>query len=126
MSNLPILIVEDEAIIAHDLAYKIKQLGHDVAGITSSGEEAIEFVHRHQLSLVLMDIQLAGAMDGIEAAQQIHYKYKLPILFLTANADPSTKERMRQAGSAGYIMKPYDNRDISIQIKNALNNFSAK
>lgn len=120
MSNLSILIVEDEAIIAYDLASKLRQLGYDVVGITPTGEEAIELVRLHQPALVLMDIQLAGAMDGIEAAQRILKECNPSVLFLTANADPATNERMRQAGSVGCIMKPFDKGDIRIQIENAL------
>ena len=72
MSNPSILIVEDEAIVAEDLASKVRQLGYDVAGITATGEEAIELARQQRPSLVLMDIRLAGAMDGIEAAQGIN------------------------------------------------------
>lgn len=121
MSKPSILIVEDEAIIAYDLANKIRQLGYDVVGITTTGEEAIELVRLHHPALVLMDIQLAGEMDGIAAAQQIYRECNLPILFLTANSDPDSNERMRQAGAVGRIMKPFDKHDIRVQIENALN-----
>ncbi len=126
MSKNTILIVEDEAIIAYDLASKVQRLGYEVVGIASTGEEAIELSRKHRPVLVLMDIQLAGAMDGIEAAQQIQNECNLPVLFLTANADPSTNERMRQAGSIGCIMKPFDKGDIRIQIENALNKPTAE
>jgi CheY-like chemotaxis protein len=121
MSKISILIVEDEAIIAYDLASKIQRLGYDVVGATSTGEEAIELARQHRPALVLMDIQLAGAMDGIAAAQQIHRECNVPILFLTANIDLGTDERAREAGAVGSIMKPFDRRDISIQIEKALN-----
>jgi hypothetical protein len=126
MSKNTILIVEDEAIIAHDLASKVQRLGYEVVGIASTGEEAIELSRKYRPALVLMDIQLAGAMDGIEAAQQIHNECNLPVLFLTANADPSTNERMRQAGSVGCIMKPFDKGDIRFQIENVLNKLTAE
>lgn len=126
MSNISILIVEDQAIIAYDLASKIQRLGYDVVGITATGEEAIELVRKHQPSLVLMDIQLAGEMDGIAAAQQINRECNLPILFLTANSDPNSDEQMRLAGSVGRIMKPFDKRDIGIQIEKALNKGSSR
>ena len=121
MSKISILIVEDQAIIAYDLASKVERLGYDVAGITATGEEAIELARQHRPSLVLMDIQLAGEMDGLAAAQQINRECNLPILFLTASSDPSSVERMRQAGSVGRIMKPFDKRDIRTQIEKALN-----
>jgi len=126
MSNISILIVEDQAIIAHDLASKVRRLGYDVVGITATGEEAIKLARQHRPSLVLMDIQLDGEMDGIAAAQQIHRECNLPILFLTANSDPNTDERMLLAGSVGRIMKPFDKCDISIQIEKALTKDTTK
>jgi CheY-like chemotaxis protein len=125
MRKISILIVEDQAIIAYDLASKVERLGYDVVGITDTGEEAIELARQHRPTLVLMDIQLAGEMDGIAAAQQIHRECNLPILFLTANSDPDTDERMRLAGAVGRIMKPFDKRDISIHIEKALSNAAA-
>ena len=126
MSKLSILIVEDEAIVAEDLANKIQQLGYDVAGTTATGEEAVELARRLRPALVLMDIHLAGAMDGITAAEQIHRESKLPVLFLTAHSDTSTVERAQQAGALGYILKPFDERDLRIQIEMAIIKHSAE
>ena len=67
-----------------------------------------------------MDIHLAGAMDGIKAAQQIYQKCKLPVLFLTAHSDVGTVERAQQANAFGYILKPFGERDLRIQIEMAL------
>jgi signal transduction histidine kinase/AmiR/NasT family two-component response regulator len=120
MSKLAILIVEDEAIVAADLAGKIRQLGYDVAGTTATGEEAVELARRQRPALVLMDIRLAGAMDGIEAAQQIHRECKLPVVFLTAHSDMGSVERAQQAKAFGYILKPFDERDLRIQIEMTL------
>ena len=120
MSNLSILIVEDEAIVAEDLASKVRQLGYDVVGTTSTGEEAVELTRQHQPVLVLMDIHLAGAMDGIEAARLIHRELNLPVLFLTAHSDRATVKRAQQAGTLGYILKPFDDRDLHVQIEMAL------
>ena len=120
MSKVSILIVENEAIVAEDLGRKVRQLGHEVAGITATGEEAIELAGRQRPSLVLMDIRLAGAIDGITAAQQIHSEYNLPVVFLTAHSDMGTVERAQQAEALGYILKPFDERDLRIQIEMAL------
>ncbi|MBC7963442.1 MAG: response regulator [Steroidobacteraceae bacterium] len=120
MSSFSILIVEDEAIVAADLASKVRQLGYDVAGTTATGEEAVELARTMRPSLVLMDIRLAGAMDGIAAAEQIHRECHLPVLFLTAHSDTGTVERARQAEAFGYILKPFDERDLRIQIEMAL------
>ena len=120
MTKLSILIVEDEAIVAEDLASKIHKMGYSVAGITATGEEAIELARHHLPELVLMDIRLAGAMDGIVAAQQIHRDCNLPVLFLSANSDTVTIKRTHQEGVFGYILKPFDDRDLEIQIEMAL------
>lgn len=120
MSNHSILIVEDEAIVAEDLASRIRRLGYDVVDTTATGEKAVELARRFKPSLVLMDIHLAGAMDGIEAAQQIHDECKLPVLFLTANSDTTTVERALRAEAFGYILKPFGERDLRIQIEMAL------
>ena len=117
MSNPSISIVEDEA---EDLASKVRKLGYEVVGTTSSGEEAFELARQLLPALVLMDIRLDGAMDGIEAAEKIHLEYNLPILFLTAHSDRGTVERARQAGTFGYILKPFDERDLRVQIEMAL------
>ncbi len=121
MKNISILIVEDEGIVAEDIASIVRKMGYGVAGIVATGEKAIELAGQMRPSLVLMDIQLAGAMDGIEAAQQIHHQCNIPILFLTANIDLGADERTREAGAVGSIMKPFDRHDIGIQIEKALN-----
>jgi signal transduction histidine kinase/AmiR/NasT family two-component response regulator len=126
MSSLSILIVEDEAIVAADLAAKVRQLGYDVVGPTATGEEAVELASRHRPALVLMDIRLAGAMDGITAAEQIHRDCRLPVLFLTAHSDSGTVERARHAEAFGYILKPFDERDLRIQIEMALYKHAAE
>lgn len=120
MSTPSLLIVEDEAIVAEDLANKVRQLGYAVAGTTMTGEEAVELVRQLRPSLVLMDIRLAGAMDGIAAAKAIHMECKVPVLFLTAHSDADTITRARQAEAFGYILKPFNERDLRIQIEMAL------
>lgn len=120
MSKLFLLIVEDEAIVAEDLAIKVRQLGYEVAGITATGEKAVELARQMRPALVLMDVFLAGAMDGITAAQQIYHECNLPRLFLTAHSDESTVMRAQQAGALGYILKPFCERDLRVQIEMAL------
>jgi len=120
MSKPAILIVEDEAIVAEDLSGIVQHLGYDVAGTIASGEEAVAFVRQRRPALVLMDIRLAGKMDGIAAAMEIHRECDLPVVFLTAHADESTVSRAQQAEAFGYILKPFDVRDLRIQIEMAI------
>lgn len=126
MSSHSILIVEDEAIVAEDLARKIRQLGYEVAGMSATGEEAITLARRYRPALVLMDIRLAGAMDGIAAAELIHRECHLPVLFLTAHSDAGTVARARKADALGYVLKPFDERDLRIQIEMALYKHAAE
>ncbi len=120
MSKPTILIVEDEAIVAADLANKLAKLGYTVAGIASQGEQAIEMVRRLTPQLVLMDIQLEGGLDGIQTAELIRRAQDIPVIYLTAHSDPATLERAKLTGPFGYILKPFENRDLATQIELAV------
>lgn len=126
MNKPAILIVEDEAIVAEHLSRKVRQLGYEVAAALPTGEEAVEFVRRQPPTLALMDIRLAGKMDGIEAAMAIHRVCDLPVVFLTAHGDMGTVERAQQAQAFGYILKPFEDRDLRIQIDMALYKHAAE
>ncbi len=117
---ISILIVEDETIVAADLAVKLKQLGYQVAATATSGEDAVELAGRLNPGLVLMDIQLEGSGDGIEAAGQIRDRYDLPVIYLTAHSDSATLARAKVSGPSGYILKPFEERDLATQIELAL------
>ena len=126
MSNPAILIVEDEVIIAADIANKLRRLGYEVVGSTDTGEEAVEIARQLRPSLVLMDIRLAGAMDGITAADTIRQECQLPVVFLSAHSDKCTVQRARQAEAFGFIMKPFENRELHTQIEMALYKHAAE
>jgi len=120
MTKTTILIVEDEAIVAADLAGKLGQLGYEVAGIAERGVEAVELALRLKPDVVLMDIRLKGAMDGIEAAEAIRRKIDLPLIYLTAHSDSATLERAKFSQPFGYILKPFEERELSTTIEMAL------
>ncbi|MEI8308043.1 MAG: diguanylate cyclase [Chloroflexales bacterium] len=103
-----ILIVEDEALIARDLATTVESFGHAVVGVTSSGEDALTLAATQQPDLVLMDIRLSGSLDGIATAQQMH----IPTVYLTAHADDETMRRAAATQPAGYLLKPFDERAL--------------
>jgi len=115
-----ILIVEDEVIVAADLAGKLDQLGYRVAATTATGEQAVELARQHRPDLVLMDIRLAGAMDGIAAAAAIRRELDLPVIFLTAHSDAATISQARQTGASAYVRKPFDDRELRTRIDQAL------
>jgi PAS domain S-box-containing protein len=120
MSQTSILIVEDEAIVAADLANKLEHLGYAVAASTHTGEDAVRLATESRPSLVLMDIRLAGAMDGIEAAAEIRRELDIPVVFLTAHAEQATLARAGEVDAFGYVLKPYQLRELNTQIAMAL------
>jgi PAS domain S-box-containing protein len=115
-----ILIVEDERIVAEDLKETLKNFGYHVVAIAVSGEIAIERVNELRPDLILMDIHLAGKMNGIEAAEEILKHHNIPLIFLTAFADKELVSRAKLAGPYGYILKPYDEQELRISIEIAI------
>jgi two-component system sensor histidine kinase/response regulator len=120
VANSRILVVEDEIIVAMDLQHELTSLGYRVTGIISSGKEAIDKAGQTRPDLVLMDIRLEGDVDGIEAAEQIRVSFNIPVIFLTAYADADTLQRAKITEPFGYIIKPYQERDLHTTIEMAL------
>ena len=114
-----ILIAEDDPTLAQDLKYKIENLNYEVAGITHSGEQAVVLAETLRPDLVLMDIQLAGEMDGIEAAQQIR-TLRVPLVYISGNCDSPVLERAQLTEPYGYILKPYRTSDLKISVEMSL------
>ena len=115
-----ILIVEDEGILALGLKKRLEKLGYVVPTIASSGDEAIELAANTKPDLILMDIVLKGGMDGIEAAERISASLRVPIIYLTAYSDEETVKRAKVTEPFGYIVKPYDNKELQIAVEMAL------
>jgi len=120
MANARILIVEDETIVAADLRAKLTRLGYTVVGTASRGELAIQLAGSERPNLVLMDILLAGDMDGIEAADRIRQQFHIPIVFLTAHSDSETLSRAKVTAPFGYLLKPFNERELETHIEMAL------
>jgi len=120
MTDKRILIVEDEAIVADDIRQTLKSLGFSVTGTAKSGEIAVTMVTETQPDLILMDIHLAGAMDGVQAAREIHRTSDVPIIYLTAYADRELLDRAKLTSPYGYIVKPYNERELHSVIEMAL------
>jgi diguanylate cyclase (GGDEF)-like protein/PAS domain S-box-containing protein len=118
-----ILIVEDEAIVAEDIKDILEELGYIVPGIFDSGELAIDKTAEIKPSLVLMDIRLKGKLDGVQAAQQIWNRFKIPVVYLTANSDKSTLERVKLTAPFGYINKPFREKELHTAVEIALNRY---
>lgn len=118
--KMKILIVEDEVLIAADLAFRLKGLGYTVCGKATSAEKALDLVGQYKPDLVMMDIVLKGAMDGIDAAEVIRDKWCIPVIFLTAYADSDRLERAKLTYPFGFILKPFQDRDLKITMEMAL------
>ncbi|MEH2225488.1 hybrid sensor histidine kinase/response regulator [Nostoc sp.] len=117
MTNAKILVVEDEAIVAKDLQFRLKKFGYTVPAIASSGEEAINIAIEISPDLVLMDIKLKGSMDGIEAAAEIYKRLDIPVIYLTAYADENTLERAKITEPFAYLLKPFKERELQTNIE---------
>jgi two-component system, response regulator PdtaR len=120
MTNACILIVEDEAITVSALKRELASLGYEVAGTSSTTDEALNAVELQRPDLVLMDITLAGAVNGIVAAVAIRGNFHVPVVFLTAHADDRTMERAVKAGAFGYVLKPFSGAGLKATIETAL------
>ncbi|HEY9653751.1 MAG TPA: ATP-binding protein [Coleofasciculaceae cyanobacterium] len=120
---IQILVVEDESIIALNLKENLEALGYAVVGIAASGEKAVEKARRLHPNLVLMDIQLKGRMDGIQAAQQIWESLSIPVIYVTGHSDSSTLERATITAPFGYVLKPVKEKELSVAISIALQRY---
>lgn len=120
MNPIQILVVEDEVIVAQDIAGRLTKLGYAVTATVSSGEEAIQKAIENPPDLVLMDIVLKGDMDGVTAAEKIRTNRNVPTVFLTAYADDQTLQRAKLTDPFGYIIKPFQQHDLRVAIEIAL------
>jgi PAS domain S-box-containing protein len=121
-SNPPprILIVEDGVIMARDIERRLQSLGYTVTGLASSGDEAVNAVTRGKPDLVLMDVHLKGSIDGIQTAEKIHTLSDVPVVYVTSYSDVATLTRARKTEPFGYVLKPFDERELRSTIEMAL------
>ena len=126
MIPIKILVVEDEQLVADDLRETLEYLGYVVPALVATGEDAIVMVEALQPDLVLMDIRLGGEMDGVEASFKIQSCFHVPVVYLTANADGATLERVKATQPFGYILKPFDERILCTTIEIALKRHEAE
>ncbi|WP_314441323.1 two-component system response regulator [Massilia timonae] len=115
-----LLVVEDEAVVAMDIAGQLRDMGYRVCGCVDNGRDAIARARADRPDLVLMDVVLKGDMDGIAAAAAIGAELQIPILFLTAYSDDQTVDRAAGAMPYGYLTKPFQGRELRAVIEVAL------
>lgn len=108
MKKKKILIVEDEIVTGMDLWHLLELWGYDMCEQASTADEAIRSVENDTPDLVLIDINLAGEMNGIQAARKIVSEFGIPVIFITGYSDPEMKKEAEKIGPAGFFVKPID------------------
>jgi PAS domain S-box-containing protein len=120
MNNIKILIAEDEQIVAKNIEKRLTADGYQVVASVSTGEDAIEKAKRYSPDIILMDIKLKGKIDGIETADILRRNFQLPVIFLTSYADEETFQRAKSTEPFGYLIKPFDNKELNRVVELAL------
>lgn len=122
--KINILIVEDESIVALDLANGLEQDGYRIAGIADNADEARQLFNEQEIDIVLMDVHIIGARDGIDTAMELLKQKPVPIIYLTAFTDAVTVDRIKKTHPAAFLSKPYSLTNVRIAIELAINNFA--
>lgn len=121
--NTRVLVVEDESIVARDIGNMLLGLGYDVVSIVSTAKESVLTARTARPDIVLMDILLQGERTGVEAAGQIYKQFNIPVVYLTAYADEITLQRAKKTEPFGYLLKPFEERELQTTIEIALYKF---
>jgi PAS domain S-box-containing protein len=122
MSRAEILVVEDEPIVARHIGMELTGMGYSVCGVAACGEDALRLAADTQPDLVLMDIVLKGALDGVETTRRLRQQMDIPVVYLSAHADEPMLRRVQETGPSGYLLKPYEERELHTTIQTALHN----
>jgi PAS domain S-box-containing protein len=120
MTKARVLVVEDEGVVALALRRCLESLGHEVTGSVATGEDAIRRAREIEPDIILMDIRLKGAMDGIQTAERILSTMKIPVIYLTAYSDEETLKRARSTDPFGFLLKPFDESAVRSAIEMTL------
>src|SRR3989442_1585180 len=118
-----VLVVEDEKIVAADIQAQLEKLGYGVPGILSTGEDAIRTASETRPDLVLMDIHLKGRIDGIETARIMQARLNVPVVYVTSFADDRTLQRAKDTVPYGYVLKPFETKELQAAVEMALHKF---
>ncbi len=119
-SKANILLVDDDVLIAESTKFSLKKSGYNIVGIAVDASRAVELTKTKNPDLIVMDINLGSVLDGISAAEEIKKFADIPVIFLTAYSDPDTIERVKKVGPYGYLIKPFDSRELIIAIETSL------
>ena len=119
MDRIRLLIVEDENLVARDIENMATSQGYEVCGIASSADEALAVAAESRPDIILMDVIIKGSLDGIAVAEKIWDAHHIPVIYVTAYADEQTLKRAKITEPFGYILKPFDERELKIAIEMA-------
>lgn len=122
MARVKILIVEDEPLVAEDIAGHLETVDFHVCGIAHDGQQALQMLQEHKPDACLLDITLGSEPDGIAVAHEINKLHRIPFVFLTSHADRGTIERVKETRPAGYLLKPFDENDLLTSLEIAMFN----
>ncbi len=120
MSATRVMVVEDEAVVALNLREQLGRLGYQVVAVTATGEHTLRLLDEARPDVVLMDINIQGAIDGIETAARIPKARFIPVIYLTAYAEEATIQRARETNPSGYLLKPFSERELHATIQMGL------
>jgi len=120
MSDVRVLIVEDEVLIAQDIADSLAAIDYQVAGIAYTSERALDLLKSSHPDIVLLDIQIKGDQNGIDLANIIRRDYQIPFVFLTSFADKTTVEEAKKTVPYGYVIKPFSDRELFTSLELAV------
>lgn len=124
-NKVHILVVEDELLLAEDIKLRLERMGYHVVAYVPSVQQALEKLKAHpEIDLALIDISLKGKLDGIDLAKVINTIYKIPFIFLTSHADRALVERAKEVRPYAYMLKPFNDREIAINVEMALANYA--
>lgn len=120
MFSLKVLIVEDDAVSAMLLQRALEKNMHDILGVVDTGEKALEMLAENQVDIVMMDINLAGELDGITTTEIINEKYDVPVVYLSASSDAETMNKVVGTNPSAYVIKPFNIRELNMVIELAI------
>ena len=115
-----LMVVEDQKAVALAMEYDLKGMGYEVTKIVRDGKDVVKEIEENRPDLILMDIVLEGETDGIDAVKEIQRNYDIPVVYLTGHANDEIFERAKLTGPFGFLIKPFEARELNVTIKAAL------
>lgn len=121
-----VLVVEDDLVVAMGIARSLRRLGYEPVGPVANGLDAVRVALADSPHAILMDVRLGDGIDGVETAERIHADRRIPVVYLTAYSDEETIRRATSGGAYGYVMKPFDERELRAALEIALHKHEAE